>query len=548
MADSSMQVLSKAPPANVNLEGDAAGSKTRHGKPRRARAKSGKRAPAADHLERFVDLSAALLRASSVSELAATVLDSVRQAQGLDYASLWALDASTGSSRLLGGNGAPAALLDEVLPRRVTRGDGLHGRAWQEGRPVRLDDASPFSGCERAARLRAAGLLQGVCLSVQLDGSRLYVFEFLGRAPLQPSLDALEAQARFIALRAEQLQTAANAAELIREREQSLLDAERERAAHAALQQRISALLVVVDSASAGDLRVACEDDTDDVAGRTARTLGQFLAKLRQSVAELDVHANTLARSSAEVLAGSRQLSGTSKDTSNQGSAVSAAAEQVSGNLQTVAAGVEEMTASIKEIASNAIDAARVAVEGVRVAERTTGTVGKLGDSSAEIGKVIKVITSIAQQTNLLALNATIEAARAGEAGKGFAVVANEVKELAKETAKATEDISQKIEAIQEDTHRAVDAIARISEIIGQINDIQSTIAAAVEEQTATTNEISRNISEAARGSSEIARGVTHVASSAQSTTVIARDTEQAASKLASLASEFQNMASRFRY
>ncbi len=551
MAESSMQVLSNAPPANAHVGEHAERSTTRNGKPRKTRAGKAKPVSAADiDLQNLISVSDAVTRARTVTELVEVALEGVRRAQGWAYASLWALDTSSGSAQLLGGTGEGAAQLFEALPRRVARGSGLHGRAWHEGRPVRLEDASLFSGCERAARLRSAGLASGYCVAVPLDGGRLYVLEFLGtHLPQQaPVAAVLEAHARIVALRADQLQSAGSVLELLRQRDESAREAERERATHTALQTRVAALSAVVDSANSGDLRVACDDEGNDVVGRTARTLGQFLGNLRQSIAEFGIHANALARSSAEVLAGSRQLSGNSKETSTQGSAVSAAAEQVSVNLQTVAAGVEEMTASIKEIASNAIDAARVAVEGVRVAERTTGTVAKLGDSSAEIGKVIKVITSIAQQTNLLALNATIEAARAGEAGKGFAVVANEVKELAKETAKATEDISQKIEAIQEDTRRAVDAIARISAIIGQINDIQSTIAAAVEEQTATTNEISRNIGEAARGSSEIARGVTHVASSAQSTTAVARDTESAASKLGTLASEFQNMASRFRY
>ena len=221
---------------------------------------------------------------------------------------------------------------------------------------------------------------------------------------------------------------------------------------------------------------------------------------------------------------------------------VSAAAEQVSKNVQTVATGTEEMGASIKEIAKSVQDAAKVAATAVRAAETTNATISKLGDSSAEIGKVIKVITSIAQQTNLLALNATIEAARAGEAGKGFAVVANEVKELAKETAKATEYISQKIEAIQSETKMAVDAIAEIGTVINKISDYQNTIASAVEEQTATTNEISRNVTEAARGSTEIAQNITGVATSARSTSAGAHDTQKAAGELSRMAAELQSI------
>ena len=171
----------------------------------------------------------------------------------------------------------------------------------------------------------------------------------------------------------------------------------------------------------------------------------------------------------------------------------------------------------------------------------------KLGESSAEIGQVIKVITSIAQQTNLLALNATIEAARAGEAGKGFAVVANEVKELAKETAKATEDISQKIEAIQTDTGGAVEAIGRISDIINQVNDIQGTIASAVEEQTATTNEIGRNVAEAATGTTDISNNVAEVAQIAKGASEGAHDTLTASQQLARMAAELQQLVSRFQ-
>jgi len=257
-------------------------------------------------------------------------------------------------------------------------------------------------------------------------------------------------------------------------------------------------------------------------------------------------NATALSAAGNELDAIAAQMAATAEETSTQANVVSAAAEQVNKNVQTVATGAEEMTASIREIAKSANEAARVATSAVKVAETTNATVAKLGESSAEIGKVIKVITSIAQQTNLLALNATIEAARAGEAGKGFAVVANEVKELAKETAKATEDISQKIEAIQGDTRGAVAAIAQISRIINQINDIQNTIASAVEEQTATTNEISRNVAEAAKGSAEIAQNITGVAQAAKETSSGVSDTKSAASEITRMSADLQRLAGQF--
>ena len=206
------------------------------------------------------------------------------------------------------------------------------------------------------------------------------------------------------------------------------------------------------------------------------------------------------------------------------------------------------MDASIKEIAKSAHEAAKVAASAVSVAQRTNASVFKLGESSAEIGNVIRVITSIARQTNLLALNASIEAARAGEAGKGFAVVANAVKELANQTAKATEDIERRIDAIQTDTAAAVSAIGEISKVINRINDIQATIASAVEEQTATTGEIGRNIVEAAKGSSEIAQNITRVAHAAESTTQGASDTKSSADELAKIAAELQKLVARFKY
>jgi methyl-accepting chemotaxis protein len=273
---------------------------------------------------------------------------------------------------------------------------------------------------------------------------------------------------------------------------------------------------------------------------RMAEDLGRSIGQIAQA-------ANTVASSAEELTAVSQQMAGNAEETATQVNVVSAASEQISKNVSVVATGSEEMLASIREIAKNSSEAARIAKTAVAAADATNQTVAKLGESSQEIGKVIKVITSIAQQTNLLALNATIEAARAGEAGKGFAVVANEVKELAKETAKATEEISQKIEAIQADTKGAVKAIAEISTIIAQINDISNTIASAVEEQTATTNEMGRNLTEASKGVSEIARNITGVATAAQNTSQGAADVQKAARALSEMAAQLQTLVGKFR-
>ena len=230
----------------------------------------------------------------------------------------------------------------------------------------------------------------------------------------------------------------------------------------------------VVSAAGQGDLTQEIQVHGSDAIGQMGEGLTKFFADLRQSIGSIGASAMNLASASEELTTVSQQMSANAEETSAQTKVVSGATMQVNQNLQTVATGAEEMGASIKEIAKNATEAAKVASTAVRAAETEEITVSKLGESSAEIGQVIKVITSIAQQTNLLALNATIEAARAGEAGKGFAVVANEVKELAKQTAKATEDISRKIEAIQIDVKAVVASIGTISEVINEINGISN--------------------------------------------------------------------------
>jgi len=309
----------------------------------------------------------------------------------------------------------------------------------------------------------------------------------------------------------------------------------------------LSKVVMVLETVAQGDLTPRVEIDSKDEIGLMGEALNKTLTKIADTIRSVAESAQQVANASEEFSAVSQQITSNSEETTAQANVVSSATDMVNRNLQTVATGAEEMTSTIQDIARNATDSARVASEAVKTAESTNATISKLGVSSAEIGQVIKVITSIAQKTNLLALNATIEAARAGEAGKGFAVVANEVKELAKQTAKATEDISQKIAAIQTDTKGAVDAIATISAVINQLNDISTTIATAVEEQSATTNEMSRNVTEAAKGSNEISQNITGVAQAAQGTSSNAHESMKAAQALAQMSTQLRGLVEQFK-
>ncbi|MEM7324639.1 MAG: methyl-accepting chemotaxis protein [Actinomycetota bacterium] len=285
---------------------------------------------------------------------------------------------------------------------------------------------------------------------------------------------------------------------------------------------------------------------SEEVPGELGTAFSTMVDSLRNMIDQLKGSSFQLAGAAEELTAVSATMGTSAELTSRQATTASTTGDEVSSSVASVATAIEQMNASIREVATNAIEASNVASEAVTVAQTTSDSISKLGESSEEIGNVIKVINSIAEQTNLLALNATIEAARAGEAGKGFAVVANEVKELANQTAKATEEISSRIQNIQTDTAGAVEANLQIGETIDRINEISGTIASAVEEQSVTTAEIGRNVEEAASGTQEIASSINEVAAAAEDTRSSTDGTKESAEEMARMAAELSELVGHY--
>ena len=300
-------------------------------------------------------------------------------------------------------------------------------------------------------------------------------------------------------------------------------------------------------SSGDGDLSVSLDESRNDEIGEIARYFNRFRDKISAIVQNVSNSVASISDQVTTLKDVSNAIGASAEQTSAQSGLVTTLTENVTASVGSVSAATEEMRVSIQEIARNASQAAEVAAGAVKIASSTSTTVERLGLSSLEIGEVIKTITQIAEQTNLLALNATIEAARAGEAGKGFAVVASEVKELAKDTAHATEDIARKIEAIQSDTRAAVEAISEISSVIAHINDLEAAIASAVEEQSATTNEIGRIAQEAARGSGEIAETVPEVSRAAAETARGAVSASTASNELEAVLEVLVKVTSQFK-
>ncbi|WP_088317603.1 methyl-accepting chemotaxis protein [Kineosporia sp. R_H_3] len=302
----------------------------------------------------------------------------------------------------------------------------------------------------------------------------------------------------------------------------------------------------VLDRVADGDLTQEARVWSRDEPGRMAEALRRALGAIRHTVGATAASAQTLAAASEQLSASSADIASAAQRTATSSQAAREEVDGIAGNVRSVAAAAEQMSVSIQEIARNAGDATGVAARAVADAARSNEAIARLGTSSRAIGDVVKVINSIAEQTNLLALNATIEAARAGEAGKGFAVVADEVKQLARETARATGGIVGQVQAIQEDVATAVTAIGGITSVIDEISSYQSIIAAAVEEQTATTQQMTGDVTAAADRSDTVRAGIGEVTLAADRTTAGVAQTRQAADELARMSAELQELVERF--
>ncbi|MFD0485175.1 methyl-accepting chemotaxis protein [Kineococcus sp. GCM10028916] len=308
----------------------------------------------------------------------------------------------------------------------------------------------------------------------------------------------------------------------------------------------LAATLSVVQGLATGRLDQRVGITTRDEVGQLASALDATMDRLTDTVRRIAGNATTLAASSEELTSVATQLSSGAEESSSQAQVVSAATEEISANIGTVAAAGDEMSAAIREIATSTAEASMTAASAVAAAGAAGDTLDRLSASSREIGEVVKLITSIAEQTNLLALNATIEAARAGEMGKGFAVVAGEVKELAQQTARATEEIVAKVGSTQSDAAAAAAAISEITEVIARIDGLQSTIAAAVEEQSATTSEMVRNVTEVSSGTQEISRNISGIAAASDQTTSGASHTATTAGEVSRAAVELNDLVGTF--
>jgi methyl-accepting chemotaxis protein len=481
-----------------------------------------------------IQVIAAVGSETTAASVLAAALAAVKSAFAYDYGACWMIDKEARHTTFAAETHSLGAAFDRVnRETHYVKGQGLTGKTWATVDVLFIPELAsiPHSDLVRAAC--AAGAVAAVAFPFIVEKEVHGVLFFFSFQPISPSQDRLD--------------TLRNIGRLMGQAFSRLLALERETRERATLHESAERILTVVQAARDGDLTLEMPDTGDTALGQVARGLGEFLANLRQSIRSIMHNAAALTVAAEDLGRVSVQMRGRSGETSSNAESASLASQEVSQNLSGIAAGSEEMLVSMCEIAKCANQAASGVQSVVETAQSTREAIARLVASSGEIGAMVKVIESIARQTRLLALNASIEAARAGAAGLGFTVVANEVKELAKGTAQATDDISGKIATIRRDTAGAVKSIGEITAAVERVSRISNTIAETAEEQSSTTREIGRNVTAAAAGASSITTRISDVANLARDAQQEATQTQTAAQELTEMALELRSLVSSFK-
>ncbi len=482
----------------------------------------------------IIEVIDAIGRESTTTRVLESSLFTIKSAFHMDYGACWMIDKSIQATSFRMETNSLGPAYDRINQTdHYQKGKGITGRTWASADVIFVQDLSTIKESKLVDTARAAGAVSALSVPFIVDGEVAGVLFFMSFTTIYP------AQERLAVLR--------DIGRLIGQSYKRLIDLELEVARREALRSDAERILEIVRAAQHGDLTQKLPRCSDQAMSLVAEGLGDFLTGLRNSLRGIHTAAGTLSLQARQLKTMSTAMEDRAEETSAHAVKVTEASKEVSENIQSISTGSAEMVTSIRELSANAQHSSDKFKSAVRSATAARQMMGRLTASGKDIGAIVKVVNSIARETNLLALNAAIEAARAGVAGRTFMVVSSEVKDLAREAAGATERITEKIEVIQQDTARAVEAIAEITSIVDEVSKIAEIIASTVEEQAATTTEIGRNVGEAATGSSSITTKIGEVASVAQGARQEAGEIKHAAQSLAGLATELNQLVIGFK-